>query len=111
LIASATRHRHVDVAVAKLAGNVGEARPEHEHRNAVAVVGDRVQEVQEHARVGVHRPRDVAQHDERRVQLARRGAHQGDHVAALAQRFTQRFSQVDSPAVALDVESSGLDHG
>ena len=78
--------------------DVGEARAEHEHRDAVAVVGDRVQEVQEHARVRVHRARDVAQHDERRVQLARRRAHQRDHLAALAQGLAQGRSQVDPVA-------------
>ena len=79
--------------MAQLPRDVGEARAEHEHRHAVAVVGDRVQEVQEHARVRVHRARDVAQHDERRVQLARRGAHERDDVAAFAQAFRRRLAR------------------
>ena len=49
--------RHVDVLVAQLAGDVGEAGAEQEGVDAVAVVGDRMQEVQEHARVALHRAR------------------------------------------------------
>ena len=60
------RERDVDVAVLEVAGDVGEAGAEHQRVHAMAVVGDRVQEVQQHARVAVHRARDVAQHDQRR---------------------------------------------
>ncbi len=100
------RHRHVHVAVAQLAGDVGQARAEHENRDAVAVVGDGVQEMQEHARVGIHRAGDVAQHHQRRVDAHRRLAHQRNDVAAFAQRFPQRGAQIYFFSIWMDSISS-----
>ena len=47
--------RQVDVAVAQVAGDVGQARAEQERVHPVAVAGDRVHEQEQHARVAAHR--------------------------------------------------------
>jgi hypothetical protein len=60
------RQRDVDVAMLQVARDVREPRAEQEHVHAVPVVRDRVEKVQQHARIAVHRARDVAQHDKRR---------------------------------------------
>jgi len=48
----------------QMAGDVGEPGAEQQHVDAVTVVGDRVEKVQQHPRVAIHRARDVAQHDQ-----------------------------------------------
>ncbi len=58
--------RHFGVAMAQLPGDVGEAGAEQERVDVVAVVRDRVQEVQQDLRVAAHAAADVAQHDQRR---------------------------------------------
>src|SRR5262249_19017499 len=57
---------HVDIAVAQEARDVREPGPEKERIDAVAVVGDRVHEMQEEAAVAAHRARDIAEDDQRR---------------------------------------------
>src|ERR1700693_284441 len=58
--------RDVDIAEAQITGDVGQPGAEHEGEDPVAVVGDRMHEMQEDAAVPAHRARYVAQHDERR---------------------------------------------
>ena len=61
----------VDVAIAQGPRHVRQARAEGEAVDPVAVVGDRVHEMQEHPRVAGHRAGDVAQDDQRRRPAAR----------------------------------------
>ena len=56
----------VDVAVLQMPGDGRQPRAEQQRMDAVPIIRDRMQEVQQHARVAVHRARDVAEHDERR---------------------------------------------
>ena len=77
--------RHLRIAGAQLAGDVGQPRAEQEDVDAVAVVGHRVQEVQQDLRVAAHRAGDVAQHDQRRRAGHAAVAGDGQDFAALAQ--------------------------
>src|SRR5437868_14833794 len=58
--------REVDVAISQIAGDVRETRAEHKGVDPVAVVGDRMHEMQKEAAVAAHRAGDVAQDNERR---------------------------------------------
>ena len=61
-----------------------------------AVVGDRVQEVQQHPRVAIHRAGDVAQHDERRRAPARARDTRAARAAPAAPVMPpQRRAQID----------------
>src|SRR2546428_5891744 len=61
------RERDVDVTALEMARDIGEASAEQQRVHAVAVIRDRVQEEQQHARIPVHRSRDIAEHDQRRA--------------------------------------------
>ena len=100
------RERHVDVALAQLPGDVGDPGAEHEAVHAVAIVGHRVHEVQQHARVALHRARDVAQDDERRMAADAALLGEVDHGAAAVQRAPQRPAQIDPPAARIGVEAA-----
>ena len=52
--------RFVDILVAQITCDVGQPRAEQEGMHAVPVVGDSVQEVQQHARITAHRTGDIA---------------------------------------------------
>src|SRR5207245_2906430 len=58
--------REVDIAEAQIAGDVGQPRAKHESEDAVAVIGDRMHEMEEDAAVAAHRAGNVAEYDERR---------------------------------------------
>ena len=58
--------RDVDVAVAKLPGDVGEAGAQQERKHPVAVRGDRGHEMEGEAGGALPRARELAQHDQRR---------------------------------------------
>ena len=64
----------------------------------VAVVGDGVDEVQEHARVAAHGAGHVAEHHQRRLALGAGAALERHQVAAGAQARAQRGAHVDAPA-------------
>ena len=89
---------HVHVAVPQVARDVGEARAEDEHVHAMAVVGHRVQEVQQHPRVAAHRAGDVAQHHERRVPGMTRAPAQQRDASRLPDHLLHRRAQVDAAA-------------
>ena len=59
--------RFVDILVPKIARDIGQPRPEKERVYPVAVIGDGMQEMQDHARIAAHRPGNIAQHNQRRV--------------------------------------------
>ncbi len=88
--------RHIHVALAQLARDVGEPRAEEEGIDAVAVVGERMEEVQQHARIAAHRARDVAEDDEGRVALAPPAPAQIDVACPAAQRIAQGRPHVDA---------------
>ena len=94
------RHRLVDVAALQFARHVGEAGPEQEDMHPVAVIGQRMEEVQEHARVVGARARDIAQHDERRFVPLLLAPLEVDEVAACPHRSLQRAAHVDGRAPA-----------
>ena len=87
--------RHVDVAEAQRAGDVGEAGSEEERVDAAAGAHHRVHEAQQHLGVARHRAGDVAQHHQRRRDQAARAEAQGDVVAGAAQGSAQRGAHVD----------------
>src|SRR5665811_999190 len=55
----------VNISPAELAGYTGEPRAEHEHLNRIESLFERMDESQQHARIPIHRPRDVADQDQR----------------------------------------------
>ena len=87
---AARAQRLVGVARAQLGGQPGQPRGEREDLHAAAGAHQRVQEQQQRARVGLHRARDVAEHDElaRRLGAAAERALHG--VAAGGQRAARQ---------------------
>ena len=86
---------------AQLAGDARQARGEQEHLDAPMAAADRVREVQEHARVALHRAADVAQQDDRPRPPAPLAAWQRYDVAAGAEALAQRAPEVEArPAAA-----------
>src|ERR1700694_4282650 len=57
----------IDIALPQVPGDIGEARAEQSGVHALAIVGDGVEKKQQHARVPIHRARDIAQHDQGRA--------------------------------------------
>ena len=116
--------RQIDVAVAEIAGDVGQPRAEHERVDPVAVIRDRVHEMQEQAAVAAHRAGDVAQHDERRratpsalaAQLyeatrTQRGAQGRAHIGAGAPRVAGKASRRNVHDRQLQPRDRGLGAG
>src|SRR6185503_11221997 len=62
--------RYIHILITQGACDIVEPRAESEAIDPVAIVGNRVHEMQEHAGVSRHRARDVAQDDERRRPVA-----------------------------------------
>ena len=99
--------RNIDIAMPQMPGHVGKPGTEDKAVHAVAVVGDGMQEVQEHARVAAHGARDVAEHDQGRVAAAVRAAAQRNDVGVAAQAGAQARTQVDLPAVRIGMQAPG----
>ncbi len=91
----AARQRLVRVALAQRAGDVGQPGAEQEHRDALARVGDGMQEMQEQAGVLAHRARNIEQRHDRRRLLDAPEAMDVDDVAAGAQGGAQRAAQIE----------------
>jgi hypothetical protein len=97
-ILDGTRHtleRDVDVAVAQVPRDVRQPRAERQHVHAMAVVGDRMEKVQQHPRIAVHRAGDVAQHAQRRCTAPPRSEAQRRQRAARAHASAQRRAKID----------------
>ena len=88
----------VHVIAPQVPGDVGEPRPEQEGEDSVAVVGQGVQEMEQHARVAVHGARDVAQHHQGRRARAPPALHEPDEVAPRAARRAQCGAHVGALA-------------
>ena len=87
--------RLVRVALAERARDIGQPRAEQEGRDALARVGDGMQEMQEQPRVLAHRAGNIEQRDDRRLLLARAEIFQVDHRAARLHAGAQRAAHVD----------------
>ena len=72
--------------------------PNTQRVHAMAIVGDRVEEMQQHPRVAVHRAGDVAQDDQRRRAPDARAERQRRDGARRAGHAAQRRAQVDPVA-------------
>ena len=79
----------------QVARNVRESRAEDECMHAMTVVGDRMQKMQQHSRVAVHRARYVAQHDERRRSLTPGAISKRGDGAGSAHHAAHRRAEVD----------------
>ena len=86
--------------------HIGQPRAEQEHRDALARIGDGMQEMQEQAGVLAHRARDIEQRHDRRRLLDPPEAMDVDDVAAGAQGAAQRAAHVE-PQAARDRAGSG----
>ena len=101
--------RVVGIAMAHLARQIGQPRAEHEGMDAAALFGERVQEMQENARVLAHRPGNVGQHDKRWVNLARRTELRQDKIAAGPQGTAHHRPRIGSPPARIGAVSSRHD--
>ena len=79
--------------------------------HAVAVVGDGVQEMQEHARVAAHAAGDVAQHHQRRMPGNARAALQRDDLRPAPHARAQRRRQVDARSPGIGAKTPRLHFG
>ena len=59
----------IDVAVLQRAGDISQAGAKNEGLHPIVVLGEPVDEVQQNARIAVHRARNIAEHDNRRWPL------------------------------------------
>jgi hypothetical protein len=91
--------RGVDIPMPQLAGDRREAGAEQEDVHTIAVVGHRMQEMQEHPRVLLHRPGHVAEHDKRRRAAPNRAATQGRDLAPRPQAGPKRRAEIDAGSV------------
>jgi hypothetical protein len=95
-------HRVVRVLASQRPRDVRQPRAEHErlhaHVGRLRAGGDRVQEVQEHARVAAHAAGDVDQRHQRRRTGTPHAARKGDDLATAARAVAQQCAQVDARA-------------
>lgn len=88
----------VDVAAAQVARDARQAGAEDEALDAVEAVRDGVHKVQQHARIRLHRPADVAQHDDGARLFLRPLEAQVEQFAVVAQAPPDRRAQVQQAA-------------
>ena len=91
--------RGIDVALAQLAGDAGQARAEDEDLGVLQTLPQGVDEAQQQPGVAVHRAGDVADDDERPGANLPLLAAQLERHAAVAQRAAQRGAGIDELAV------------
>ena len=101
--------RRVHVAIAKLAGDVGEPGAEDEGEHAGPVSGEGVREVKQHPRVPAHRPRDVAEHHDGGGLPEPPPSNEQDLAGALPKAPPEGGPHVDERAVRIWPEASGRD--
>ncbi len=92
--------RFVDVSMAQMVGNAGQACAEHEGLDfhSGEPMGQGMDEVQQHARVWLHRTTDVAQNHQRSLAQDAGAVRQGQQLAAVAQIIAHHVPQIE-PAV------------
>src|SRR5262245_7384363 len=94
--------RVIRSAETKLPGDSGQAGGEQERLNPLVAARHRVCELQEHARVALHRTAHVAEEDERAWPDPPRTPRQPHDIAASAQAFGDRSSKIHAGALPAD---------
>ena len=86
-------------------------RSEQQYMHAIAVIGDRMQEKKQHARIAIHRAGDIAQHDQRRSPTPALAPGERDDRSARGRHRAQTGAQVDRRTAIGDHGAPGRDFG
>src|SRR5262245_59074807 len=99
-LARGVGERGVDVADLELAGDAREAGSEDERLGAPVVARDPVEELQEDARIELHRAADVGEHDQRAALQLAALAMERERDATVARGVAEHAPHVESGAAA-----------